>query len=321
MILTVTLNPLLERRLYFEKIVSGAVNRSIREEYSAGGKGINVSRQLSKLGVSNQALTFAGGHNGKIFRKMISDEGLDFVLVGIKDETRSALLAIEAAGKPTSYFGPDSVITEKEADNFKLRFEKMVRNVSAVVFSGSAPSGPAEKIFPWAIDLANSLDKMTILDTYGKHLKECVEAAPAVVHLNRDEAVRYAGINPSSEHFDEELFKYLYKSGVRLAFVTDGPDTVYASKFDFIYKADPPEVTEEDPTGSGDAFLAGIIYGLENSMVFDDFLKTGIALGSANARMWSVCDVSPAEYQPLLNSINLTPVGKKMKLIDDSPNY
>ena len=53
MILIVTPNPLLERRFTYEQVKPGTVNKSGVTKISAGGKGINVSRQLKKLGVKS----------------------------------------------------------------------------------------------------------------------------------------------------------------------------------------------------------------------------------------------------------------------------
>ena len=60
MILTVTLNPLLEKRLEFQSVELGKDQRAKNEFYAAGGKGINVSRQLNLLGVKNSAFTWLG---------------------------------------------------------------------------------------------------------------------------------------------------------------------------------------------------------------------------------------------------------------------
>ena len=70
MILTVTLNSLLEKKLFLNSKESEN-NRAYKQQYSAGGKGINISRQLNCLGIQNHALTFLGGANGKKLRGAI----------------------------------------------------------------------------------------------------------------------------------------------------------------------------------------------------------------------------------------------------------
>ena len=81
MILTVTLNPLLEHRLTYETLKIGKENRNAKEFYKAGGKGINVSRQLNFLSVDNIAFTFLGGSNGKFLKKLLAEEKINFTSI------------------------------------------------------------------------------------------------------------------------------------------------------------------------------------------------------------------------------------------------
>ena len=50
MIITVTMNPAIDRTLEIDSLVRGGLNRIGRVEYDAGGKGINVSRTIKELG-------------------------------------------------------------------------------------------------------------------------------------------------------------------------------------------------------------------------------------------------------------------------------
>ncbi len=95
MILTVTLNPLLERRFTYDKIHPGTENRNGVEEKKAGGKGINVSRQLNQLNIDNLSFTFLGGVNGKILKEVIDNEGIKIISIKTKNETREAVIIIE----------------------------------------------------------------------------------------------------------------------------------------------------------------------------------------------------------------------------------
>lgn len=322
MILTITLNPLLERRLIFDQISAGEVNRTSLEEFKAGGKGINVSRQLNHLKVQNLAITFLGGSNGKILRRILTEEEINFSAVNTKEETRSACLAIEKnETRITSLFGPNPGLQKNEIDEIKSKIEKAVINSSIVVLSGSSPSKEANELFAQIIDLCHEHDKISVLDTYGGHLKSCIEKAPTIVHNNIEETEKSLGIKLDTEEEITKYLDYLYSCGVKLSFVTNGAEIGYASKFDFKYKFESPVVSPVDPTGSGDAFVAGLIYGMEESMIFSDFLTFAAAAGTANCTKWSVCGSSFGEIREYVPLIKISPVGKKMKIIDDSPNY
>ena len=322
MVLTVTLNPLLEKRLYFENVEQGGVNRSEKENFTAGGKGINVSRQLNCLGIKNSAFTFLGGNNGKTIRRILTEENIDFNYVSTNNETRSASLVIEeGSNKITNYFGPNCEITKSEADEFINRMEKMIKNASIIVFSGSSPSPTADEIFARGIEWAHEYDKISILDTYGSHLQKCIEQGPTAIHNNVQEVESSLGLKLSTEKEKLDHIKFLQNKNIKLIFLTDGENPVYASKFGFHYKVAPPKVNLVDAAGSGDSFVAGITYGLEKSLVFDEFVKTATALGALNAAAWDTSKVKLEDAKKLYDKINVSPIGKKMKIIDDSPNY
>ena len=320
MILTITLNPLLERRLHFKQITHGASNRAFKEFFTAGGKGINVSRQLNCLGIKNSALTFVGGAGGKMFRSLLAAENIDSVFVSSKSYTREASITFdESAGKLTTYFGLNAPITAEEASDFKSRLDKAIQNCSIVILSGSSPCAETDGIFPYAISLANEHDKISILDTYGAHLNACIEQGPTVIHNNVKEIESSLGMELKTEDDKIGFMESLYKKGIRMSFITDGHSPAYASKFDFHYKVISPRVVEKDSCGSGDSFTAGIAYGLEEALVFEDFLKTASALGAANAASYITSAVSLDTVKEYYNKIEVLPIGKKMKIIDDRP--
>jgi 1-phosphofructokinase family hexose kinase len=320
MVLTVTTNPLLEYRFEINSLKPNSTMRAVEEYNYAGGKGINVSRQLSKLQLKNQALLFLGGLNGKKLRKSIEADGINFSVVNTKSETRTAsLLMSKEDGNVTTVIGKNSPPGSKEIEEFKNRMEKMMTNCSTVVFAGSSPSEEAGEIFKYGIGLANSLDKVSVIDTYGSLLKDCIDKAPTVLHNNVTELESSLAVKLSEEKDKLDFLNYLYSKGIKLAFITDGGNESYASKFDFKYKMIPPEIDVMDATGSGDAFVAGVVYGFEKSMVFDDIIKFASAAGAANAASWETCSSDITLIEKFIESVDIVPVGKKMKIINDDP--
>ncbi|MBN1638059.1 MAG: 1-phosphofructokinase, partial [Ignavibacteriales bacterium] len=221
----------------------------------------------------------------------------------------------------TSYFSPDMDILQSEVDDFKIQLEKMLKNCSTVVFSGSSPNKFTDDIFPYGIELANHYDKICILDTYGKHLQKCIEMQPTIIHNNKNELEKSLEIKLTSEKEILDCLNFLHSKNIKLCFITDGNNPTFASKYDFHYKIENHEINELDSTGSGDAFVAGLIYGLEKALVFDEFVKIATALGAANAIKFDVCNSDLSEIEKYSKKIRIFPIGKKMKIIDDSPNY
>lgn len=320
MILTVTINPLLERRYYFDEINLSKVNRGGKLIIKAGGKGINVNRQLNKLGIANSAMLFTGGSNGKLFRDALGSEKINFSDFTVKSESRDAAIIVDESSKKIfSFFGTNPSVTTAEVNNFILKMEKAIAICEVVVFSGSSPNKEAEKIFVEGIAIANKLDKISVCDTYGEHLEQCLDASPTIVHNNVDEIRASLNINMEKENNYTELFKTLYNKGTKQAYVTNSGGPFYASNFDFHYKITPPEISTVDSTGSGDAFVAGIIYGWHNKLNFEEQVCLATGLGVCNAASLEVCEVKIEDARLISGKVLIKPVGKKMKQIDDSP--
>ena len=159
------------------------------------------------------------------------------------------------------------------------------------------------------------------MDTYGSHLKDCLDLSPFCIHNNVSEIEKSLGITLDSERDKTDFLKELYGKRIKLAFLTDGRNPAYASKFDFIYKILPPKINFVDSLGSGDAFVAGIIHGLDKSLVFEESLKLAVSLGSVNAERFDACNISQEDADKFVDNLEVIPIGKKMKIINDSPNH
>jgi 1-phosphofructokinase family hexose kinase len=320
MILTVTLNPLLEHRLTYKALRIGNENRGAIEHYKAGGKGINVSRQLNLLSVDNLAFTFLGGNNGKMLKKLLAEEKINFTSITTNSESRaSSILIDESKELITSCFGNDPVISDYEVDEFKSKLEKIIQNCEIVVFSGSSPCEATNSIFPFGIQAANLHDKISICDTYGTHLQSCIESSPTIVHNNIDEVEKSLSISLQSEKEITNHMKFLYAQNIKQSFLTDGANPTYASNLDFHYKINNPQIRTIDSTGSGDSFVAGIAYAWHRNLPFEDALSFASCLGVANATKYDVCNVTFDEAEQLKNKIKIVSIGKKMRTVDVNP--
>jgi len=320
MIVTVTLNPLLERRYSFSSFRYPGINREGKATLNAGGKGINVSRQLNYLNTSNLAFTFLGGTNGRTFRDILKNEDINFTFVKTESETRDGVVIIDIEQEQvTNLFSADSDITVKEVEEFKVKLEKIIQNCEMVVFSGSSPCRNTDSIIPFGIEAANRYDKISVCDTYGGHLHDCIEAGPTILHNNLEELQKSLNKEIKSE---ENIFAFLdkmYSAGVKQTYITNAEKIFYSSNFDFHFKVKPPVVKTLDSTGSGDSFTAGIVYGWHNDLTFTDGLKLATSLGAANASRFDVSNIKLKDTDELIRNVDIAAIGKKMKTLDVSP--
>jgi len=306
MILTVTLNPLLEKVLFFDKVEKDKVNRAKSIRVNAGGKGINVSRQLNKFKLDNLATGFLGGDNGKKLKSILYKEQIKNSFQQINDETREGFVVVEKSIIRESYFFPNPIVNSKEVNEFIEKSKKAILNSEMVIFSGSSPDfeNPEDelKIFSELIPFANDNHKFTLLDVYGNHLTQVLDLKPTIVHSNKDELEKSLNITLNSKNVINFL-QDNYSQGIKIFIITNGSEKFFAINQGFLFEITPPEVETINPTGSGDAFMAGFIYGLHNNLPFEEILRWATASGSANASMLEVCAVEISYIESLKNKV------------------
>ena len=83
MIYTITFNPALDYTTQVENFEIGKINRTKTENILAGGKGLNVSIILKRLGIDNIAFSFIAGFTGKELERIINEYDIttDFIEV------------------------------------------------------------------------------------------------------------------------------------------------------------------------------------------------------------------------------------------------
>jgi tagatose 6-phosphate kinase len=85
--------------------------------------------------------------------------------------------------------------------------------------------------------------------------------------------------------------------------ITDGGAAFYAGLQDHVWNITPPRVKTINPTGSGDAMIAGILYGFRQGWRFERCLAFGAAAGAANARKWEVAHSMLEEIMALESEV------------------
>ena len=76
MILTVSLNPAVDKTCEIESLKPGEVNRLLQVESVPGGKAVNVTKGLRQFKLPVMAVGFLGGNAGKFIEEM--EIGYDF---------------------------------------------------------------------------------------------------------------------------------------------------------------------------------------------------------------------------------------------------
>ena len=135
MILTVNLNPAVDKICEAEKVCPGQVNRLKSAERVAGGKGINVTKILRQFHLPVAAVGFLGGDAGKLIEDAMEELGVECHFTKIKGQTRTNVNILAADGQVTEILEPGPRITEKELGEFRKQFMGCLEFCRLVVLS------------------------------------------------------------------------------------------------------------------------------------------------------------------------------------------
>ncbi len=283
MILTVTLNPAVDKTYQTGELFCGRVNRMRSVTNIAGGKGINVSKILRQYGCEVTATGFLGGFPGQWIEEELLRTGMKCEFIKIGQETRSSMNVVADNGFVTEILEPGPEITKAEMGEFLERFDRLLPDCSIVVLSGSAPGGVEEDIYAELIRRAQKQGKETILDTSGELLRKGIEAAPTVIKPNRREMEYVMGHRLNGHAGLLEAASYLREKGVHLAAVSLGSRGLLMAGEEGLFYAKPPRVKTMNTVGCGDCVVASLVMSRLAGLGEEEMLRRAVALSAASA--------------------------------------
>lgn len=284
MILTVTLNAAIDKRYVVESLQPGSVSRVKECTYSAGGKGLNVSRVAAITGEDVTATGFAGGHAGNYIIEALDGLNIKSDFVHISGESRSCINIYDETNRTqTELLEPGVFITDANEEDMLKKYIKLIDTCSVVAISGSVPKGMDSSLYQKMISIAKEQNKKVILDTSGKLLEESLKAKPTMIKPNMDEIKMLTGKELNSR---EELIKAaqeLQKSGIEVVVISCGSDGSLAACEEGVFQAFVPKIEAVNTVGCGDSMIAGFAVGFSKGMSVPETLKLASAISAASA--------------------------------------
>lgn len=279
MIITLTLNPSLDRTVEVERIERGEVIRGVSSRVEPGGKGVNVTRALLANGMPSRSVLTCGGEEGQHLLRLLREEGVDPVCVWIDQHTRSNLTLAEPDGTVTKVNEPGPRLTEADFERVEAALLAEVAQPSAwVVVCGSMPPGlPLASFTSLCRRVADAGVRLAV-DTSGPALRAGASAGAALLKPNRDELAEVIG-RPLPLLSDVIAAAHELRSwGAGAVLVSLGADGAVLIDDDGISIGSAPVARPRSAVGAGDALLAGFLAaGAKGSPALAEALAWGAA--------------------------------------------
>jgi 1-phosphofructokinase len=262
-VVTVTANPAVDQTIWVPGFRAGEVNRVVREELTAGGKGINVAAFLAAFGVPVFATGILGRPNAGVFESFFEQNQIPHKFVHVNGPTRTGIKIVDELASATT----DINFSGFQVDEDDLRaLEDTLTEVVApgrwVVLAGSLPAGAPATTYRRLVTLARDRGGRVALDTSGPALREAVAAQPDLIKPNREELEELSGRSLPDREALTEAAADLGRVGVGTIVISLGADgALFARNGDAAF-ATPPLVRVASTVGAGDAMIAGTITGI-----------------------------------------------------------
>ncbi|HHV75433.1 MAG TPA: 1-phosphofructokinase [Thermoanaerobacterium sp.] len=273
MVTTVTVNPAIDRTLIVNDFRLGAVNRVSRTIIDAGGKGINVAKNLKNLGCDVKCLGFMGP-NGKYIENVLSELGIKFNFVQIKNDIRTNIKIVDEVSHTYTDIneaGPD--VSQDEIEKLISSINEHADLSDVIVLSGSLLPNMDKDFYRQIIEKVNGKGVKVILDADGDALKLGVEGKPYMIKPNIHELRRMTGKNLESVDEIIEEGMRIIESGISIVAVSMGGSGSIVVTEDKAYKVKPIKVQVKGTVGAGDAYVAGFAYGLSENLSIEEAIK------------------------------------------------
>ncbi|HEY6958635.1 MAG TPA: 1-phosphofructokinase [Candidatus Limnocylindria bacterium] len=283
MIATVTLNPAVDEAISTDELVLGAQNRVGLDGLDPGGKGLNASRVIARLGRETLALGFVAGVTGALLRTWLDDEGVRNAFDDVGGLTRVNVMAYERAnGRRTRIYLPGARVEPGDLASLVARLDALDRG-TVVVFGGSVPPGLPAAVYADLIARCGSRGLRTVLDTSGPALACALEAQPYLIKPNAEELAELIGAPVETECEIVSAAREICVRGAGAVVVSMGAAGAIGVDGTGAWHARPPRIEALSTVGSGDSMVAGLAIALAEGSGLAEGLRLGTAAGAATA--------------------------------------
>lgn len=290
MIYTITFNPALDYTVQVEKFEIGKINRTKSENILAGGKGLNVSIILKRLGIENTALSFIAGFTGKELERKIRQYNIEtefieanrgYTRINVKISSLEKNSLIQESETALNGNGPE--ITENDIEKLLQKIQNINSN-DIVILSGNIPKCINENIYEIICKELDGKNVKFVVDASQKLLMNCLKYKPFFIKPNKEELEET--FNTKIETKEEIIIyaKKLQEKGAQNVLISLGGDgAILLTEKNEVYYSNTPKGQVINTVGAGDSMVAGFVAGYLKKKDYKEALKLGIASGSATA--------------------------------------
>lgn len=261
MIITVTLNPAMDKTMILDGIEIGEVNRADSVRNDVGGKGINVSKVLKAFGTDSMATGFLGGILEDLFHKELKKLEIEDRFISVEGNTRTNIKLVDRKNSTnTDINEPGPLISNSELEKFLRVFNDAVHEGDLVVLSGGIPQNIPSDIYGTLTRKAKEKGAKVVVDADGEALSHALKEIPYMIKPNEKELAAFLGKEVLSEQEIIEQAKAFVKKGIHKVLVSRGEKGSVFVTENTVHIGRGIKVEVKSTVGAGDSMVAALVY-------------------------------------------------------------
>jgi len=306
MVVTVTINPAIDKTVEVDRLEPGELNRITRVEYDAGGKGINVSKTIHELGGESIATGFLGGNTGRTIENVLKEHGIKNDFIWVDGETRTNTKVFDRTGNVTELNEPGPVISKEQVEALLSKLESYAGKDTLFILAGSIPGGVEQTVYARITEMAHARGAQVLLDADGELFRISLKAVPDIIKPNRMELEEYEGFDyrPSEAEL-ARVAKKLLQQGIGTVTVSMGQSGAMFFREDYQVKSPAIMVKSHSTVGAGDAMVAALAYSWDKKLGAEEMVKLCIAVSAGAVTTIGTKPPSRELVNELLNKVEI----------------
>lgn len=280
-IVTLTVNPALDKTTHFKGLVPEQKIRCEEPRYDAGGGGINVSKAIARLEGESFCVFTSGGPIGSMLEELLQKESIALKAIKTSNWTRESFVAVDDNTNSQYRFGFEgSAISEDEKKEIVQSIQEL--KPKFLVLSGSLNEGLPTDYYQNIAKLAKESGSKVIVDTSGEALQKVLETGVYLIKPNVGELAKLIGVETLEMDEVAHAAKTLIEKGnAEIVVVSLGPQgavLVTATQIEFVPA---PNVVKKSTVGAGDSMVGAMTWALSQNKSLKEVVQWGVACGSA----------------------------------------
>jgi 1-phosphofructokinase family hexose kinase len=288
-IVCVAASPSVDKLFEVDRVEVGSIHRPAAFVQVPGGKGLNVARAAHALGAEVRATGILAGHAGRWIEEALAAEGVPGTFAWVEGETRASLSVADATDRGlTEFYERGSDVGPDGWAMLEAAVRELLPDAGWMTISGYLPQGAPDDGYARLVKVAHAGGVPVALDTRDEPLVMGISASPDVVKVNAEEAGALLGgsVETLGEAVDAATeIRWRLDGMRRAAIVTRGAEGAVVVTPDGDVLQGHLYERGRYPVGSGDAFLGGLVTGLDGGSSWPKALGLALGAAAANAMM------------------------------------